>query len=84
MQSFTFVCFAKKKIYIMLKINILDNTKYSQIHKGICKHAPCLVMRQSHIKFGKMITVKQRTSKMAAWGRLAVKIIFNNNNVQGI
>ena len=78
MHSSTFVCFANKNnlyIYIMLKINVLDSTKYSQRFTKEFVNT-YLVLSVAY----KIITVKQRTSNMA--GRLAVKIIFNNNNVQ--
>ena len=57
-----------KIIYIMLKINVLDSTKYSQRFTKEFVNTYLVLRRGASVAY-KIITVKQRTSNMAAWAR---------------
>ena len=72
MHSSTFVCFAKKNNLHNAKNQCIGqyNVIQPKIHKGICKHVPCLAARRGASVAYKIITVKQRTSNMTAWARV--------------
>ena len=70
-----------KIIYIMLKINVLDSTKCSQRFTKEFVNTYLVLWRASRIYHYNGKTADFKDGDMGL-GRLAVKIIFNNNNVQ--